>query len=161
MSQTASPLPISGTNSWLSFSCNCTGCAWTGSKNRFVEHFRLVHQPDDFSSHLKFELRLSQCPGCTHWFQSLNQPLSKCKPYHELNNQQLTCQMPSVNSNTTSQRSNNGTGNSNITSGICSPVRSQRPSDNEAQSLGDLAFRHLSQMSCSRATEIQGLGYPG
>ena len=146
MSQTASPLPISGTNSWLSISCNCTGCAWTGSKNRFVERFRLVHQPDDFSSHLKFELRLFQCPGCTHWFQRLNQHLSKCKPYHELNNQQLTCQMPSVNSN--------------ITSGICSPVRSQRPSDNEAQSLGDLAFRHLSQMSCSRATEIQRLGYP-
>ena len=131
MSQTASPPPISGTNSWLSISCKCTGCAWTGSKNRFLEHFRLVHDPDDFPPHLKFELRLSQCPECTHWFERLNQHLSKCKPYHELNNQQLTCQMPSVNRNTTPRRSNNGTGNSNrAISGICSLVRSQRPSDN-------------------------------
>ena len=129
MSQTASPLPISGSNSWLSISCNCTGCAWTGSKNRFLEHFRLVHDPDDFPSHLKFELRPSQCPECRHWFQRLNQHLSKCKPYHELNKQQLTCQMPSVNRNTTSRRYNNGTGNSNIISGICS---TQKPYDNES-----------------------------
>ena len=137
--------------SWSQISCSGSDCSWSGSINRFLEHFRLSHDPHDFPTALIPEFKLAQCPGCKHWYRRINQHLPKCKAYLNLSkNAPSSLSQPVCgSSNNDSTASNSGQHQS---SGHCK--KNLGPPTSLQQSMSDLmsADRERAGLGCPKRT---------